>query len=168
MKSFLWSRFAPTVLSLSLVAVSSARAGQEALAPAPATERPTVYLEQGDGLTINAAIRQLPEGGGVIVLGPNLFPVSEAIVIDRDGVELRGIGRETILRDGVAVGYLTSGGYGYTVGHSIGFGYIRHAAGVNADWLAAGHYALVIAGAETPARIAMQSLYDPTGARVKS
>ena len=98
MKAFLWSRFAPTVLSLSLVAVSSARAGQEALAPAPATERPTVYLDQGDGLTINAAIRQLPEGGGVIVLGPNLFPVSEAIVIDRDGVELRGIGRETILR----------------------------------------------------------------------
>ena len=31
------------------------------------------------------------------------------------------IGRETILRDGEPVGYLTSGGYGYTVGKSIGY-----------------------------------------------
>jgi parallel beta-helix repeat protein len=98
MKTLFWSRFAPTVLSLTLVAGSSARAGQDAPVPPPAAERTTIYLDQGDGLTINAAIRNLPEGGGVIVLGPNLFPVSESIVIDRDGVELRGIGSETILR----------------------------------------------------------------------
>lgn len=61
-------------------------------------ERKTVHLDSGDGKSIAGAIASLPEGGGVVVLGPTLFPVSEAIVIDRDGVELRGMGRETILR----------------------------------------------------------------------
>lgn len=40
------------------------------------------------------------------------------------------VGRETILRDGAFAGYLTSGGYGYTVAKPIGLGYIRYAAGV--------------------------------------
>ena len=40
-------------------------------------------------------------------------------------------GRETILRDGKVVGYLTSGGWGYTVGKAIGLGYVRNAAGVS-------------------------------------
>ncbi|MDA4630390.1 hypothetical protein NZA98_04565, partial [Escherichia coli] len=40
------------------------------------------------------------------------------------------LGRETILRNGEAVGYLTSGGFGYTLGKPIGFGYVRHAEGV--------------------------------------
>ena len=47
-------------------------------------------------------------------------------------------GRETILRDGRAVGYLASGGWGYTVGANIGLGYVRNAEGVSDDYLAAG------------------------------
>ena len=78
------------------------------------------------------------------------------------------IGRETVLRDGVAVGYLTSGGYGYTIGAPIGYGYVRHASGVSDDWLKNARYALVIAGETVPARLAMQPLYDPHSARVKA
>lgn len=78
------------------------------------------------------------------------------------------VGRETILRDGQPVGYLTSGGYGYTVGQSIGFGYVRHAGGVSDDWLAAGRYDLVIAGTTTPAQLAMRPLYDPEGLRIRA
>lgn len=78
------------------------------------------------------------------------------------------LGRETILRDGQPVGYLTSGGYGYTVGQSIGFGYVRHAGGVSDDWLAAGRYDLVIAGTTTPAQLAMRPLYDPEGLRIRA
>ena len=40
------------------------------------------------------------------------------------------VGRETILRDGAPVGYLTSGGYGYTIGKSVGYGYVRNEGGV--------------------------------------
>jgi 4-methylaminobutanoate oxidase (formaldehyde-forming) len=78
------------------------------------------------------------------------------------------VGRETILRDGRAVGYLTSGGYGYSIGKSIGLGYVRHEAGVTEPWLTAGRYALVIAGAETPATLSLKPLVDPEGARIKA
>ena len=78
------------------------------------------------------------------------------------------VGRETILRDGQAVGYLTSGGYGYTVGKSIGMGYVRNETGVTEGWLTAGRYALVIAGEETPAELALHPLVDPEGTRIKA
>ena len=78
------------------------------------------------------------------------------------------VGRETILRDGVPVGYLTSGGYGYTVGKSIGYGYIRNEAGVTDDWLRQGRYSLVIADEETPATLVLGPLYDPEGAKIRS
>lgn len=78
------------------------------------------------------------------------------------------VGRETILRDGQAVGYLTSGGYGYSIGKSIGLGYVRHEAGVTEPWLTAGRYALVIAGAETSATLSLKPLIDPEGARIKA
>jgi 4-methylaminobutanoate oxidase (formaldehyde-forming) len=78
------------------------------------------------------------------------------------------VGRETILRDGQAVGYLTSGGYGYSVGKSIGMGYVRHDAGVTEPWLSAGRYALVVAGEETSAKLSLKPLIDPEGARIKA
>jgi 4-methylaminobutanoate oxidase (formaldehyde-forming) len=78
------------------------------------------------------------------------------------------LGRETILRNGESVGYLTSGGYGYTVGKSIGYGYVRDAEGVSDDFLAGGDYELVVATASAPARIHLQPLYDAAGVKVKS
>ena len=45
------------------------------------------------------------------------------------------LGRETIYRDGERVGYLSSGGYGYSVGKGIGLGYVRNPAGVSDDYL---------------------------------
>jgi sarcosine dehydrogenase len=78
------------------------------------------------------------------------------------------VGRETILRDGQPVGYLTSGGYGYTISKSIGYGYVRNEAGVTRDWLSQGRYALVIAGEETPAHLALDPPYDPTGTRIRA
>ena len=77
------------------------------------------------------------------------------------------VGRETILRDGAPVGYLASGGWGYTVGRNIGYGYVRNPAGVNEDWLRAGGYALVAAGDEYPATLHLEPLYDTGNTRVK-
>jgi sarcosine dehydrogenase len=77
------------------------------------------------------------------------------------------VGRETILRDGIPVGYLTSGGFGYTARKSIGYGYVRNPDGVTSDWLEAGRYALVIAGEETEARLALGPLVDPEGSRIR-
>jgi sarcosine dehydrogenase len=78
------------------------------------------------------------------------------------------LGRETILRDGEPVGYLTSGGYGYTVGKGIGLGYVRNAEGVSDGFLEDGNYSLVVAMKEVPARLSMEPLYDPRSERVKA
>ena len=48
------------------------------------------------------------------------------------------LGRETIIRNGEAVGWLTSGGWGYTVATNIGLGYVRSGKGVTDEFLAAG------------------------------
>lgn len=78
------------------------------------------------------------------------------------------VGRETILRDGRPVGYLTSGGYGYTLGKNVGYGYVRDAVGVTDGFLSSGRYELVVANEAFPARIGMAPFYDPGGARVKA
>lgn len=78
------------------------------------------------------------------------------------------VGRETILRNGEPVGYLTSGGYGYTIGRSIGYGYVRNPAGVTDEFLRTGRYELVVAAETLPARISLAPFYDPGNLRVKA
>ncbi|MEO8758912.1 MAG: FAD-dependent oxidoreductase [Devosia sp.] len=79
---------------------------------------------------------------------------------DREDVVL--LGRETILRNGEFAGYLTSGGFGYTVGKPIGLGYVRH------PEPATGDYELVVANERAAARIHFGPLYDPQNLRVKA
>lgn len=78
------------------------------------------------------------------------------------------VGRETILRDGLPVGYLTSGGYGYTVGKSIGYGYVRNPDGITDAWLTTGRYDLVVAGDTLAAQLTLTPLVDPQGHRIKA
>ena len=77
------------------------------------------------------------------------------------------LGRETILRDGAFAGYLTSGGFGYTLRQPIGYGYVRNAEGVDEAYLRAGRYELVVANDALPATLHLAPLYDPAGARLK-
>ena len=78
------------------------------------------------------------------------------------------VGRETILRNGTPVGYLTSGGYGYTLGQSIGYGYVRNSDGVSDEFLASGHYELVVASETYAARIGMKPFHDPDNRAVRA
>ncbi|MBH0237660.1 GcvT family protein [Methylobrevis albus] len=77
------------------------------------------------------------------------------------------VGRETILRGGKPVGYLTSGGWGYTIGANIGWGYVRNADGVD-DAFLAGDFALVVAGETHRAALTLAPPYDPSSARVRA
>jgi sarcosine dehydrogenase len=78
------------------------------------------------------------------------------------------VGRETILRNGKPVGYLTSGGYGYTLRQSIGYGYVRNPDGVSDDFLASGRYELVVASETYEARIGMKPFHDPDNRAVRA
>jgi glycine cleavage system T protein len=85
-----------------------------------------------------------------------------------DDPEIVLVGRETILRNGESVGYLTSGGYGYTLGKNVGYGYVRNADGVDDDFLTSGNYELVVAMERTPASIHLGPLYDPAMEKIKA
>jgi hypothetical protein len=65
--------------------------------PAVSAQRTTVIVAAGDEQTITAAIATLPAGGGIVELGAGTFSIKQPIIIDRDGVELRGQGPATIL-----------------------------------------------------------------------
>ena len=88
-----------------------------------------------------------------------------SFVTDDESVVL--VGRETILRDGAFAGYLTSGGYGYTVGKPIGLGYVRNPSGVTQDHVMAGRYELVVAQQRFVASVSLKPLYDAGNDRVK-
>ncbi|WP_406645752.1 FAD-dependent oxidoreductase [Aliisedimentitalea scapharcae] len=77
------------------------------------------------------------------------------------------LGRETIYRNGERVGWLTSGGYGHTIGQSIGYGYVRNPDGVDAEFVLNGDYELEVATQRVKATVHMQPLYDPRMTRVK-
>ncbi len=77
------------------------------------------------------------------------------------------LGRETIYRDGERVGWLTSGGFGYTIDRAIGYGYIRNPHGVTADFVRDGTYELEVATERVPAAVSLRPLYDPGMTRIK-
>jgi 4-methylaminobutanoate oxidase (formaldehyde-forming) len=78
------------------------------------------------------------------------------------------IGRETIYRNDERVGWLSSGGFGHSIGKAIGMGYVRCAQGVDRDYLLAGSYALEVATERVPCNLHLAPLYDPSMARVKA
>ena len=78
------------------------------------------------------------------------------------------LGRETIFRNGRQVGWLTSGGWGYTIGKAIGYGYVRNPDGVTAEYLTSGRYELEVACERIPATVHLAPLYDPKNERVRS
>jgi sarcosine dehydrogenase len=79
------------------------------------------------------------------------------------------LGRETIFRDGKRVGWLSSGGYGYTVRRSIGYGYVRDPEnGVDRDYVLSGRYELEVARERVPAEVFLGPLFDPETARIRA
>ncbi len=78
------------------------------------------------------------------------------------------LGRETIYRDGARVGWLSSGGFGYTIGKPIGYGYVRNSNGVTEDFVLSGTYELDVARERVPCKVSLKPLYDPEMKRVKA
>ncbi len=97
----------------------------------------------------------------------NSVPRKQLVGFTVDDPQVVLLGRETILRNGEFAGYLTSGGFGYTVGKPIGYGYVRNADGVTPDYLESGTYELVVAQDRIPADLHLTPLYDPAGERVR-
>ena len=77
-------------------------------------------------------------------------------------------GSEPIYRDGKRVGYLGGGGYGHTLGASVGLGYVSHEEGVTADFIKSDRFELEVVGRRYPAKASLRPMYDPKGLKVRS
>jgi 4-methylaminobutanoate oxidase (formaldehyde-forming) len=75
---------------------------------------------------------------------------------------------EIIYRDGDPVGYIMSGGYGHTLGASVGVGPVENEGEtVSVDYINSGAYEIDIAGVRHPAKASLRPMYDPKLKRVR-
>jgi dimethylglycine dehydrogenase len=73
------------------------------------------------------------------------------------------VGYESILCDGAAVGYVTSGAYGHCIGSSLAAGYVPAALARDGA-----RFEIDILGEMRTATVHLQPLYDPAGLRLRS
>ncbi len=106
-------------------------------------------------------------GRGAAEQAANSVPKKLLVCFTVDDPDVVLLGRETILRNGEFAGYLTSGGFGYTVRKPIGLGYVRAKDGVAKNYLVEGSYELVVAQKRVSAKLHLEPLYDPEGQRIK-
>jgi 4-methylaminobutanoate oxidase (formaldehyde-forming) len=81
---------------------------------------------------------------------------------------------EPIYRDGVRVGYIKAGGYGHTLGGSVGLGPIENIGSdgspqvVTPDFVKSGSYQIEVSGTRYPARVSLRPMFDPKGTKIRS
>ena len=75
-------------------------------------------------------------------------------------------GGEPVKKDGVWVGYLQVGAFGFTLGAPVGLATIDRPEGVTADWLAEPGFEVVVAGVPYRATLSLRPFYDPERSRI--
>jgi 4-methylaminobutanoate oxidase (formaldehyde-forming) len=181
-----WELHLPTEYAISVYNALMEKGKDHGLANAGYRAIETLRLEKGYrawGADIGPDHTPLEAGlGWAVKLKKNIdFKGRAAIMDQRDAPrekmlafftvedsEVVLLGRETIYRNGERVGWLSSAGFGHTVGKPIGFGYVRNQGGVDADYLNSGSYELEVAAERVPCAIHLEPLYDPAMARVKA
>src|SRR3984885_945150 len=90
-------------------------------------------------------------------------PKRRFVVMEVEARDAEVIGYESIMKDGAAVGYVTSGAYGHCIGKSLAAGYVP--APLARDGV---QFAIDIFGDMCRATIRLEPLYDPKGARLRA
>ena len=90
-------------------------------------------------------------------------PSRRFVMFQVDAPDADVVGYEVVLKDGEAVGHVTSGGYGHWVGKSLAVGYVPAALANDGEV-----FAIDILGQECRAVITTRPLHDPDGARLRS
>jgi len=72
-----------------------------------------------------------------------------------------------IYRNGVGVGYTTSGAYGHTLGGGVALGYLKNPGhAVTTEWIQEGRYELLADGQRRAVRVHLRTPYDPRRERI--
>ena len=89
-------------------------------------------------------------------------PQRRFVVMEVDAADADVVGYESIIRDGVAVGYVTSGTYGYCIDKSLAAGYVPSEFARDGEKIE-----IDILGEARKAQIRLAPLYDPQGLRLR-
>ena len=125
-------------------------------------------LEAGLGFAISFKKEQDFVGRAALEAVRESLPNRRLVSFSVDKKDVVLLGRETIFRNGEQVGWLTSGGFGYTVNKPIGLGYISNDGGVSREFVEQGEYELEVAGERVPVNVHWRAIYDPASEKVKS
>jgi 4-methylaminobutanoate oxidase (formaldehyde-forming) len=74
---------------------------------------------------------------------------------------------EVLRRNGVAMGYIRSASYGFTLGGAVGLAMIDAGEPITQDYLDSGEWAVQIGSSEYPAVTSLRPMYDPGNKRIK-
>jgi dimethylglycine dehydrogenase len=85
------------------------------------------------------------------------------VVMEVDSTDVEVIGYESIMKDGAAVGYVTSGAYGHWVDRSLAAGYVPSALAREGE-----RFEIDILGDMRTATVRLEPLHDPQGLRLRS
>jgi dimethylglycine dehydrogenase len=90
-------------------------------------------------------------------------PQRRFVVMEVADADTEVIGYESIMQEGVAIGYVTSGAYGHCVGKSLAAGYVPRSLAQEGA-----RFEIDILGALRSATVRLQPLYDPQGLRLRA
>jgi dimethylglycine dehydrogenase len=90
-------------------------------------------------------------------------PQRRFVVMEVEARDADVVGYESIMKDGKAVGYVTSGAYGHCVRRSLAAGYVPTALARDGE-----RFEIDILGDLCTATVRLQPLYDPDGKQLRS
>jgi 4-methylaminobutanoate oxidase (formaldehyde-forming) len=180
-----WELYIPTELAVHVFERIAEAGGEHGLAHAGYHALHSCRTEKGYrhwGHDIGPEDTPLEAGLGFAVAWdkPGGFIGSEALLRRREQMPERRLVQvrladdsrllyhdEPVWKGDRIVGSVTSGMYGHRLQASLGMGYVHHAEGVSAAWLASGGFEVEIACERMPAVLQLQPFYDPRGERVR-
>ena len=98
------------------------------------------------------------------VQGPLTRRVAQVLVKDPNPLLFHA---EVVRRNGVVVGYVRAGSYGFSLGGAVGLFMIEANEPVTADFIAQGSWEIDIAGKLYPAEVSLRPFYDPEMKKIK-
>ena len=75
---------------------------------------------------------------------------------------------EPIWKDGVIVGFVTSGTWGFRLERSLGLASLRRDGGATKEWINSGDFTVQIAGEHHPIDVQHQPFFDPRGVTMRT
>ena len=90
-------------------------------------------------------------------------PKRRFVILEISDAETEVVGYESIIKDGAAVGYVTSGAYGHCVDKSLAAGYVPTALAREGE-----RFEIDILGTVRSAAVRLEACYDPQGLRLRS